>query len=223
MTAATTGSAALAGTPTAPPPGWGEGLWRLSGRSETAGWLLQPSRVEDADAWVDTQTAELRGAWGERWRTEDEASVRALLRLGLDARPAEAALAFQLWPAPAPLVAHVHVGYGAAPEAPVGPDAGSLYEAAGLGFGVQAVRRVRDADLDLVGLDIAFLADGAAVVASFEPTVPELFALLVGQFHAFVQTLEFVAPDGRPVRAAAPAGFLDASADADWADTVPTG
>ncbi|SFI66680.1 MULTISPECIES: hypothetical protein [Microbacterium] len=211
-----------ADAPLAPPPGWGDGLWRLSGRSETAGWLLQPHRVEDAEAWVDAQTAELQEAWGARWRSETEPSVRALLRLGLDARPVDAALAFQLWPVPAPLVAHVHAAFGAAPEVAPGPGAGSLYEAEGLGVGVQVVRRVRAEEVDLVGLDIAFVAGESAVVASFEPTVPELFALLIGQFHAFVQTLEFIAPDGTPVRASAPAGFLDASADADWADTVPT-
>lgn len=210
------------GVPTAPPPGWGEGLWRLSGRSESAGWLLQPAHVDDRDTWIAAQVAELRAAWGPRWRTEDEPSVRALLSLGLDVRPADAALAFQLWPVPSPLVAHAHAAFGAAPERPLGPEAGSLYEADGLGFGVQAVRRIREADLDLVGLDIAFVTGEAAVVASLEPTVPELFALLVGQFHAFVQTLEFAAPDGKPLRAAAPVGFLDASADADWADTVPT-
>ena len=209
---------------TQPPPDWGAGLWRLSGRSDVAGWLDLPAHVDSVDEWVEAQAGELRAAWGSAWRDDQSAAVAGLLRGALAARPDDAALAFQLWPVPAPLVTHVRASFGARPAGlRLGPGDGVLYEAAGLGFGVQALRQVRvdDAGLDLIGIEIAFLGEDAAVVASLEPTIPELFAMVVGQFHAFVQTLEFQGPDGRAIVAPAPAEFLDAAPDATWADTVP--
>lgn len=209
------------------PDGWGEGKWRLSGRSEVAGWLLLPPHVDDVDSWAADQVAELRCAWGEQWQEKDDATAGALVRAGFASRPDQAALAFQLWPVPATLVAHVHASFGAAPDGfdLSAIDGGSLYDATGLGQGIQVARRVRDEEsgLDLVGLDILFVfPQGAAVIATFEPTIPELFAMLVGQFHAFVQTLVFVEPSGETLRAVAPASVLDAAPDATWADTVPT-
>ncbi len=209
---------------TGPPEGWGAGMWRLSGHSEVPGWLLLPAQVDDTDAWVAAGVAEIESAWQEHWRPEQAPVVAALLRNGLIARPDEAALAFQLWPVPAPLVAHVHASFGARPAGLVlGPDDGVLYDAAGLGQGIQLPLRVHDdaAGVDLIGVQLVFLSADAAVQVTFEPTVPELFGMLVGQFHAVVQSLELVGPDGQPVLAHAPQGFPDAAADATWPGSLP--
>ena len=194
------------------------GQWRLDARSDVPGWLLVPARPEDPDAWVVARRDEIAGAWGELDQERSDA-VTALLRAGLERRPVDAAFSFQLWPVPAPLVAQVDVWFGAAPEALPGPEAGlQPYDAAGLGGGILRTRAVEDVatGITLIGTDIVFAAPEAAVVVSFEPTIPELHAMLSSQFHAFVQGLAFTGPDGAPVRAPRPSGFLDAQADAEW-------
>lgn len=204
--------------PTAPPHGWAEGMWRLDGRNEAAGWLAVPAAVDDVDEWVRAQALELRAAWGDRWSPE-EAVVESLLRAGLQARPTDAAQAFQLWPVAAPVVAYVDVAFGRTPP-DGGPSTGIRYEAEGLGVGVQTVQQVHDekSGSTLVGVQVSFIAGDAAVVATFHPTFGELLTMLIGQFHAFVQSLELHGPDGARVIAQTPAGFV---ADASWADSLP--
>ncbi|GAB2698054.1 hypothetical protein BKA24_000949 [Microbacterium marinum] len=207
------------------PQGWAAGMWRLTGHSEVPGWLLLPAEVDDRDAWVQAQLAEIRTAWAEHWRDEWAEPVAALLGAALDARPDEAALAFELWPVPAPLVAQVSASFGARPAAL--PDAvreGDLYPTEQLGDGVLLVRELPDpvTGITLIGTDILFASAEAVVLVRLEPTLPELHAMLIGQFHAFVHTLEFLGPDGTPVRGVAPEGMLAARSDADWADSVPT-
>lgn len=206
--------------PTAPPPGWGAGSWRLDGRNDAAGWLPIPAQVDDVDAWVGTKLEELRAAWADQWSPEAAGAAEQVLRAGLAARPADAAQAFQVWPLRAPIVAHVDVAFGE-PPAGGGPREGILYEADGLGVGVQTVQRVVDEATGtvLIGVQISFVGDDAAVVATFHPTFGELLTMLIGQFHALVQSLEFFRPDGTRVVATAPAGFLEPEG---WADSLPS-
>lgn len=194
-------------------------MWRLDAHTDAPGWLGLPARVDDPEAWVRDRAEELRVAWAEHGNPEQSVVVEEILRAGLAARPADAALAFQLWPVPATLVAHVDAAFGA-PPAGGGPREGILYEAEGLGVGVQTVQQVHDepTGITLVGIQISFITPEAAVVVTFQPTIGELLTLLIAQFHAFVQTLTFTAPDGRPVVARAPAGFIE---DASWADSLP--
>lgn len=207
------------------PEGWAAGMWRLTGHSEVPGWLLVPAETPDAGAWVDAQLSEIRAAWSEHWQDDWAEPVAALLSAGLEARPEEAALAFQLWPVPAPLVAQVSASFGARPDTlPEALSQGDLYHAERLGDGVLLVREVRDepTGITLIGTDILFVAAEAVVLVRLEPTLPELHAMLIGQFHAFVHTLEFVGPDGGAIRSVAPDGMLAARSDADWTDSVPT-
>ncbi|MDQ1215225.1 hypothetical protein [Microbacterium arborescens] len=202
------------------PEGWGAGQWRVDATSEQGGWLLLPADVADVDAWVSDSLAQLRDGWAERWDASGDQAAAELLRAGLASRPEEAALAFQLWPAPAPLVGHAFVAFGTAPEGFVlDPGAGLVYSAERMGVGIQRPTTVDAGDVDLVGLDFLFIAGDVVVHASLQPTIPELFALLVGSFHSFVQTLALVGPDGVPVVASLPSGF---AADERWPDTVPT-
>lgn len=202
------------------PDGWGAGQWRLDATSEQGGWLLLPADVADVDAWAGDALAQLREGWGERWDTAQEEPVTGLLRAGLASRPADAALAFQLWPVPGPLVGHVFVSFGTAPAGfALDPAAGLAYDAERMGTGIQRPTRVDAGEVDLLGLDFLFIAGDVVVHASLQPTIPELFALLVGSFHAFVQTLALVGPDGSPVVASLPPGF---AAEERWPDTVPT-
>lgn len=206
--------------PTAPPPGWGAGMWRLDGRNDAAGWLPIPARVDDVDAWVGAKLDELRTEWADDWTPEAATAAEQLLRAGLDARPDDAAQAFQVWPLRAPIVAHVDVAFG---EPPAGgaPREGILYEAEGLGVGVQTVQRVVDEQTGavLIGMQISFVSADAAVVVTFHPTFGELLTMLVGQFHALVQSLELFRPDGSPVLAQTPAGFVALEG---WADSLPS-
>lgn len=205
------------------PEGWADGNWRLDARTDLPGWLGQPARVDDVDAWVDEAVQQLRASWGEAWTAESENVVAQLLRLGLEARPPEAALAFQLWPIAAPLVCHVQVSFGERPSGFVlGPHDGVLYEASGVGFGVQRVERAELSAQggELVGTNIVFLAEEAAVIARLEPTLPEIFAAVLPAFHRFVQTLQLIGPDGRARVSSIPSSFAESRDHGDWADTV---
>lgn len=214
-----------AALPTGPtmPEGWAAGMWRLTGHSDVGGWLLIPAAVDDPAAWVEAQRSEMRAAWGERWEDEWADVISGLLAAGLEARPEDAALAFQLWPVPGPLVAQVSASFGARPDVlPSVLDDGQLYRTERLGDGVLLVRTVDDeaTGIRLFGTDILFASDDAVVLVRLEPTLPELHAMLISQFHAFVHTLQFVGPDGTPVRATAPEGMLAARSDADWSETA---
>lgn len=203
------------------PEGWGAGGWRLDAAAEGGGWLQLPAEVADVDAWVAEQADLVPEGWGQRWDDDSHAGpVADLLRSGLAARPDDAALAFQLWPVPAPIVAHAFVAFGTAPEGfVVDPGAGVPYDADRLGTGIQRTSSVDAGEVDLVGLDVLFVAGDVLVHASLQPTIPELFALVVGSFHAFVQTLTLIGPDGGQRVASLPRGF---AAQEPWPDTVPT-
>jgi len=205
------------------PEGWADGSWRITGHSEVPGWLIIPGQVDDPDEWVVGRTDEIRDAWAEEWNEQWREVVPALLRAGLDARPDGAALAFQIWPVPAPLLAQVSVFFGERPgDLPAELADGDRYVTDGLGDGVALVRTLDDAvsGSTLVGLDLTFISDRTMVVVRFEPTVVELFGMLVGQFHAFVHTLEFLDPEGRPVRGIVPDELPTAQADDDWTESV---
>lgn len=205
------------------PEGWGAGSWRITGHSEVPGWLLIPADPGNRDEWVAGRADEIRAAWGEHWDDRWHETVPALLRAGLDARPVEAALAFQIWPVPAPLLAQVTVFFGKRPAVlPEELASGGRYVADGLGAGIALARTVDDpvTGATLVGSEISFLGEDTLVVVRFEPTVAELFGMLVGQFHAFVHTLEFLDPEGVPVVASVPGGFPAARSDEDWVEGV---
>lgn len=202
------------------PEGWGAGGWRLDATAEGGGWLQLPSDVADIDAWVAEQTGLVRTGWGERWDDAHARPVADLLRAGLAARPDDAALAFQLWPVPAPIVAHAFVAFGSAPAGfTIDPAAGIPYDAERLGAGIQRTTTVDAGDVELVGLDVLFVAGEVLVHASLQPTIPELFALVIGSFHAFVQTLTLTGPDGDELTASLPASV---AAEERWPDTVPS-
>ncbi|SDQ76609.1 hypothetical protein [Microbacterium sp. cf332] len=202
------------------PDGWGAGGWRLDATAEGGGWLLLPAGVADVDAWVAEQGDLVRDGWGERWDDAHARPVADLLRAGLAARPEDAALAFQLWPVPAPLVTHAFVAFGTAPDGFVLDTASGVpYDADRLGVGIQRTSSVDAGDVELVGLDILFVAGDVLVHASLQPTIPELFALVAGSFHAFVQTLTLVGPDGDERVASLPPGV---AAEERWPDTVPS-
>lgn len=208
------------------PEGWGAGTWHITGHSEVPGWLAIPAAVEDPHEWVAGRVDEIREAWGEHWDEQWRDAVPEVLQAGLDARPEGAALAFQIWPLPAPVIAQVSVFFGERPAAlPAELAEGRRYVAEGLGAGVATVIGLDDPEsgTTLLGLEMTFLSDRTMVVVRFEPTVAQLFSVLVGQFHAFVQTLVFVDPEGRTVRAVVPEGLPAAAVDDDWAGSVLPG
>lgn len=200
-----------------------EKQWQLTGASEDAGWLAIPAleTAAEAAAWVDEHAAAIRQAWGETWQPEHDEVVRALLAAGLEHRRPDDALCFQVWPTNAPVCIFVHAAVGQlAPDDRL-PEAGEgiLYEADGLGLGVQmpVVERVDDADV--AGVQFLFAQEGLVVRVDVEPTLPELLGLLIPMVHSFVQTVQLTASDGTRFRADAPA-LLEAEDGESWVDSL---
>lgn len=198
------------------------GTWQVTAHSDVAGWLPIPQRGDAAAAdWIAAGTAQLRAAWGERWEPAHEQVVPVLLGAALEHRAPEDALAFQVWPVAAAVCFFVHVAVGelGAGERMPGPGDGVLYDAAGLGLGIQLPIFDEVAGERVLGLQFLFVGEGQAVSVVVEPTLGRLLTPLMPQVHAFVQSIRLTAPDGSLFRAEPPA-LLEARPDESWVDSL---
>jgi len=198
--------------------------WQVTGTSLDAGWLLIPEHETEADAgaWVRENTDALRIAWADAWQPVFHDVVPAMLRAAVEHRRAEDALAFQLWPTNAPVCIFVHVQAGILePAALPGPGEGVLYEAAGLGQGVQSVIVETVGGARVIGVRFVFASPELTVVVEVEPTLPELLATLFASVHGFVQSLRVTASDGTAFVAAQPR-LLEAGPGDSWVDSMTT-
>ncbi|WP_102194582.1 hypothetical protein [Microbacterium aurantiacum] len=194
-------------------------VWVLDGESVNPGWLPVPETIDDA--WVAANAAELRSAWGDAWLPVHDELVPAILRAGPAHRRPEDAFCFQIWPASGPVCLFVHAAVGRLDPAIDLPAPGDalLYQAAGLGAGLQVPFVQRVADTEVLGLEYLFQAAEQAVTVLVEPTLPELLQPLMPAIHSFVQSLTLTASDGRRFEAVPP-GLPEATAAASWLDTL---
>jgi len=195
----------------------------LTATTRMPGWLPipVPSDTERADAWVGERSRELRAAWGSGWAPVHDRLVPALLRAALERRRPSDTLAFQVWPTAGPLCIYVHAAVGSFPAGTrmPGPGDGILYEAEGLGPGVQLPVVEDVGEVRGLGVQFVFADSDIAVSIDVEPTLPEVIAILMPQVHAFVQSLRLTGPRGAAFRAAPPA-LLEADAADSWIDSL---
>lgn len=192
---------------------------RIDAQTTSDGWLGLPELADDAAraGWVQEQLTAMRESAGMPWDEAAERYIRALLEAGSVRRRPDDVLAFQVWPAAVPACVFVHVAFGVLPADAPRPGAGDaiVYDAEGVGAGLQIPLIDEQDGAQTLGLLFLFRRGDEALVVELEPTAPELVALVMPALHGFVQSIT-VAGD-EPFRADPPLG---AAATDTWIDTL---
>lgn len=179
---------------------------------------------DEAQAWVATAADRLRKGWAQDWDERTDERAKEILAGVVADRSDEVLLDLLFWPSEVPLPARVGVRAGTSVPTESWVEAGfevSAYEGADIGPGLQCVAQQHVGDEDgvitLVHAQYVFVDGDESVVVTVEPTLLELFGLMLPGLHGIVGSVEVRRQDESAFAARPVPGYSTAAIDT-WND-----